>query len=72
MGGRQLDRPGGKILASNMSTVHIIRLEVSTGSSVLISHRSAVSSVVMGHIFYVMPNAVLPWFVVRAFTGTVV
>ena len=23
----------------------------------------------MGHVFYIVPNAVLPWFVVRAFTG---
>lgn len=23
----------------------------------------------MGHIFYIAPDAVLPWFVVRAFTG---
>ena len=27
------------------------------------------SPVVMGHVFYIVPNAVLPWFVVRAFTG---
>lgn len=65
MGHRWLERPGGKILASNVSTVHIICLEVSTSSSVPISDTSAMSSVVVVHIFYV----VLPWFVVRAFAG---